>query len=117
MNQVFDTDNLQWNQIQHHGVDADESIGWSNGLKVRTAIYRLGAGKKIPEHAHEGWVHVAVLKGEMEFETQEHGKQRITAGHNYYVEPGQSHYESAPDSETIILLTHAFMPGMSLQDA
>ncbi len=118
MTGAFDIDRLEWHKaIAPGGVETDESLGWGNGLVVRSAFYRMSAGMQLPPHSHRGWVQVTVLKGEIEYEAKDRSKRRITAGSSYFVTPDEEHYESAPGAETVLLITHAFMPGSDLVDA
>ena len=61
-------------------------------------------GMTIPKHTHPNWVQVMVLEGEIEVETELDGTICIAAGGCYFVEPGDSHKETAV-VETLVLVT------------
>ena len=86
------------------GVDMDKSIIWEGDFDVRSAFFRMPAGMVIPTHIHPKWVQVMVVEGEMEIESAQDGIVCIAAGGCYFVEPGDSHKETAVQN-TLVLVT------------
>jgi quercetin dioxygenase-like cupin family protein len=107
MSQYFPKEKLSWTQASvRGGVDMEKSIIWEGDFNVRSAFFNMPAGMVIPEHTHPSWVQVMIVEGEMEIETEQDGVIRITAGGCYFVEPGDSHKETAV-IDSLVLVTQA----------
>lgn len=105
MSRYFKKESLSWVQSPvRGGTVMDKSIVWEGALDVRSAYFRMPAGMTIPKHTHPKWVQVTVLEGEMQVETEKDGVIRISAGECYFVEPGDSHTETAV-RDTLVLVT------------
>ncbi|MBT7952763.1 MAG: cupin domain-containing protein [Gammaproteobacteria bacterium] len=107
MSQYFLKDKLSWAQSPvRGGIDIEKSVIWEGDCNVRSAFFNMPAGMLIPEHTHPSWVQVMVVEGEMKVETEQDGVVCITAGGCYFVEPGDSHKETAV-GDTLVLVTQA----------
>lgn len=105
MSRYFPKDELSWAKAPvRGGTVMDKSIVWEGDHDVRSALFRMPAGMAIPMHTHPKWVQVMVLEGAMEIETEQDGTVRIAAGGCYFVEPGDSHKETAVKN-TLVLVT------------
>ena len=113
MTRYYRKEDLSWASAGvRGGTVMDRSIVWEGDLDVRSAFFRMPRGMSIPRHTHPRWVQVMVLEGEMEIETEADGTVRIAAGGCYFVEPGDSHRETAVE-DTLVLVTQAEdRPGM-----
>lgn len=105
MSSYFPKEELAWSKAPvRGGVDMDKSVIWEGNFDMRSAFFRMPKGMSIPTHTHPKWVQVLVLEGEMAIESEEDGLIRITAGGCYFVEPGDSHKETATQ-DTLVLVT------------
>jgi quercetin dioxygenase-like cupin family protein len=105
MSQYFPKEKQSWDQAPvRGGTVMDKSIIWEGDFDVRSAFFRMREGMTIPKHTHPSWVQVMVLEGEIEVETELDGTICIAAGGCYFVEPGDSHRETAI-VETLVLVT------------
>lgn len=116
MSSYFPKESLSWAKAPvRGGVDMDKSVIWEGDFDLRSAFFRMPEGMIIPTHTHPKWVQVMVLEGEMEVESEQDGIVRIGAGGCYFVEPGDSHRETAVE-DTVVLVTQGedrpdFSPG------
>jgi mannose-6-phosphate isomerase-like protein (cupin superfamily) len=56
-------------------------------------------------------VQVAVMEGEMQIETAQDGMVRIAAGGCYFVEPGETHKETAVQDSLVLVTQGEDRPG------
>lgn len=105
MSHYFPNETLSWVKAPvRGGTTMDKSTVWEGDFNVRSAFFRMPKGMAIPTHTHPKWVQVMVVEGEMEVETEQDGMVRITAGGCYFVEPGDTHKETAVQN-TLVLVT------------
>ena len=105
MSRYFPKEQLSWKQAPvRGGTVMDKSIAWEGDYDTRSAFFRMPKGMSIPRHTHPKWVQVMVVEGTIEIETEEDGKIRIGAGGCYFVEPGDTHMETAIE-DTLVLVT------------
>jgi quercetin dioxygenase-like cupin family protein len=105
MSRYFPKKEMAWEQSPvRGGTIMEKSIIWEGGLNIRSAFFRMPKGMSIPEHTHPKWVQVMVIEGEMEVQSDEDGTVRIEAGGCYFVEPGDTHQETAVQ-DTLVLVT------------
>ena len=105
MAHYYPKEKLSWTKASvRGGVDMEKSVIWEGDFDVRSAFFHMPKGMSIPKHTHPKWVQVMVLEGEMEVETEQDGVVSITAGGCYFVEPGESHVETAAE-DTLVLVT------------
>lgn len=82
----------------------NKSVVWEGDHDTRSAFFRMPKGMSIPTHTHPKWVQVMVLQGEMEVKADKEGNVRISQGGCYFVEPGDTHMETATE-DTLVLVT------------
>ena len=105
MSQYFPKEKMSWMQAPvRGGTVMEKSVVWEGDFDVRSAFFRMPKGMSIPEHTHPDWVQVMVLEGEIEVETEEDGTVQITQGGCYFVEPGDTHKETAL-RDSLVLVT------------
>jgi len=105
MSRYFPKEKLSWTQAPvRGGIEMEKSIIWEGDFNVRSAFFNMPKGMVIPKHTHPSWVQVMVVDGEMEVETGQDGTIRIAAGGCYFVEPGDSHQETAV-CDSLVLVT------------
>ncbi len=104
MSRYFLKNQLTWTQTKVRNKAIEKCSIWVGSLEVQSGFYCMPKGMSIPEHTHSSWVQVVVLEGEMQVETKEDGKISITAGGCYFVEPGDTHRETAVQ-DTLVLVT------------
>ena len=105
MSRYFPKEELTWKDAQvRGGTVMKKSVVWEGGFDTRSAFFRMPKGMNIPVHTHPKWVQVMVVEGEIEVQTAEDGKVRIQAGGCYFVEPGDTHVETAIE-DSLVLVT------------
>ncbi len=105
MSIYFSKEKLSWAKTPvRGGVDMEKSVIWEGDFDVRSAFFRLPEGMSTPKHTHPKWVQVMILDGEMEVESGPDGRVRIATGGCYFVEPGDTHKETAVRN-TLVLVT------------
>ncbi len=112
MSKYYPAEKLSFNKAPvRGGVDMEKSIVWEGDFGMRSAYFRMPAGMTIPRHTHPLWVQVMVVEGEIEVETEVDGKVRISAGGCYFVEPGDTHTETAVIDSTVLVTQGEDRPG------
>ncbi|MFT5131556.1 MAG: quercetin dioxygenase-like cupin family protein [Gammaproteobacteria bacterium] len=86
------------------GTEINKSVIWEGAFNIRSAFFRMPKGMCIPRHTHPKWVQVMVVEGEMEIDTGQGEKINVAAGGCYFVEPGDTHMETAL-LDTLVLVT------------
>lgn len=86
------------------GTLMQKSVVWEGSLGLRSAFFRMPAGMSIPTHTHPLWVQVMVLEGELEIAADGDATRRVAAGGCYFVEPGDTHRETAL-VDSLVLVT------------
>ena len=78
---------------------------WEGDHNVRSGFFRMPRGMQVPMHHHPYWVQVLVMSGTME--VQEHGQEArtIAAGGYYFVEPGETHVETALEDTLLLVVS------------
>jgi len=105
MSRYYPKERQSWEEtIVPSGAIMDKCIIWEGDFKVRSAFFRMSKGTINLKHTHSKWVQVMVLEGEMEIESEKDGTVRIAAGECYFVEPDESHMETALE-DTLVLVT------------
>jgi quercetin dioxygenase-like cupin family protein len=105
MSKYFPKEKFSWAKAPvRGGTVMEKSVVWEGEFDIRSAFFRMPEGMAIPKHTHPKWVQVMVLDGEMQVENEQDGIVRITAGGCYFVEPGDSHQETAVQ-DTLVLVT------------
>lgn len=107
MSRYYPKEKQSWEEvIVPSGAVMNKCIIWEGKFDVRSALFRMSKATINPKHTHSKWVQVMVLEGEMEIESDKDGVVRIAAGGCYFVEPGESHIETAL-ADTLVLVTQA----------
>ena len=107
MSHYFLKEHLQWQQAPvRGGTVMSKSVVWEGNFAIRSAFFRMPAGMVIPRHTHPMWVQVMVIEGEMEIEADDGEKMNVAEGGCYFVEPEDSHVETAV-ADTLVLVTQA----------
>jgi quercetin dioxygenase-like cupin family protein len=96
--------NLEWQQVDRHGVTMHKAILFEGAHGVRSAFFKMPAGLKMSPHTHTKWVQVAVLEGRMRVEQQGSQTIEVEGGGVYFLNPGHEHVETAL-LDTIVLVT------------
>ena len=105
MSRYFNKDQLSWGKAPvRGGTIMSKSNVWEGDYDTRSAFFRMPKGMSVPLHTHPKWVQVMVVEGVMEVETDDDGTVRIEAGGCYFVEPGDTHIETAL-LDTLVLVT------------
>ncbi len=107
MSRFYLKSDLEWKEAPvRGGTLMQKSIVWEGEHDVRSAFFRMPRGMDIPRHTHPKWVQVMVLEGEIEVDIESGNKIRIAAGGCYFVEPGDTHMETAV-VDSLVLVTQA----------
>ncbi len=107
MSQYFSKEKLYWIQAPvRGGTVMNKSVVWEGGFDIRSAFFRMPKGMSIPRHTHPKWVQVMVVEGEIEIEADEDALVNVSAGGCYFVEPGDTHTETAL-VDSLVLVTQA----------
>ena len=105
MTKYFKKETLSWEaSTVRGGTVMNKSVVWEGAYDTRSAFFRMPKGMSIPMHTHPKWVQVMVLEGEMKIQTDEEGQVLISEGGCYFVEPGDTHMETAV-VDTLVLVT------------
>lgn len=104
MSKYFNVTDQVWDNADIVGVKMERCLLWSGGHGVISAFFRLPAGTCLPLHHHSGWVQILVLEGVMRVEPKGAGPRDIGRGGYYFVEPGDTHVETAVE-DSLILVT------------
>ncbi len=104
MSKYFNVTDQVWDSADVVGVKMERCMLWGGGHGVISAFFRLPAGTCLPLHHHSGWVQILVLEGEMCVEQKGAELRHIGSGGYYFVEPGDTHVETAVE-DSLILVT------------
>lgn len=84
-----------WHPVNVRGVTMEACPLWEGKYNVRAGFFRMPQGMQISQHRHDTWVQVLVLSGKMQVEAVGAEAQTLTTGEYYFVEPGETHVETA----------------------
>lgn len=104
MTRYVPTHAQQWQPIDVRGIAMQACRLWEGDHNVESGLYRLPQGLTIPRHHHPYWCQVFVVSGEMRVQAEGHEAHCIDAGGYYFVEPGDTHTETAV-VDTLLLVT------------
>ena len=110
MTRYVPTEDQHWRPIDVRGVTMQFCRLWDGNYNVESGLYRLPAGMTIPSHHHAYWCQVFVVSGAMEVQGAAEGPHRITAGGYYFVEPGDTHRESAVEDSVLLVICEEDRP-------
>ncbi|NND64884.1 MAG: cupin domain-containing protein [Gammaproteobacteria bacterium] len=71
---------------------------------ISSAYFRMAKGARIPTHHHPKWVQVMVIEGALNVQTEGQDNLTVKAGECYFVEPGETHTETALE-DSLVLVT------------
>lgn len=93
----------RWHPVDVRGTTMDMCTLWEGGHDTCAGLYRMPAGMRIARHLHARWVQVFVVEGAMRVDDDAGGVHTVDAGGYYFVEPGESHVETAL-RDTVLLV-------------
>jgi quercetin dioxygenase-like cupin family protein len=93
-----------WETTEVRGVKMEHCPLWEGKHNVRSGFYRIPKGMQIPAHYHAYWVQILVMRGKMRVEAAGSETHIVATGEYYFVEPGETHVETALE-ETLVLVT------------
>lgn len=88
---------------------------WEGDHDVESGLYRMPAGLEIPRHHHAYWCQVFVVAGEMAVRADGEESRTIAAGGYYFVEPGETHVETAVADSVLLVTCEEERPGLRRQ--
>lgn len=100
---VSNPESRRWKPVDVRGTTMDKCALWEGGHGTCAGLYRMTAGMRIARHLHERWVQVFVVEGAMRVEDDAGHVQTVDEGGYYFVEPGDSHVETAL-RDTVLLV-------------
>lgn len=77
---------------------------WEGNYNVESGLYRMPEGMSIPTHHHAHWCQVFILSGAMEVQAEAEDPHLIAAGGSYFVEPGDTHRETAVKDSLLLVI-------------
>jgi len=96
-------DHRRWHPVDVRGTTMETCTLWEGGHGTCAGLYRMPAGMRIDRHLHSRWVQVFVVEGAMRVDDDDGGVHAVEAGGYYFVEPGESHVETAL-RDTVVLV-------------
>lgn len=96
-----------WDAARVRGVSMPSCTLWDGGHDVVTRLFRMEKGASLPRHRHEVWVQIFVVSGKMHVDL---GDRTLEAGDYYFVEPGDTHVETALEDTELLVIRYAHDP-------
>ena len=93
-----------WEATEVRGAKVEKCLLWEGKHNVRSGFFRMPQGMQIPTHHHAYWVQVFVMRGKMQVEAVGSEAQVIAAGEYYFVEPGETHVETALEDTQLLVV-------------
>ena len=94
----------RWEATEVRGVAMEKCPLWAGKHHVRSTLYRMLKGTQLPSHQHAYWVQVFVISGKMQVEAVGSEAHTIAAGEYYFVEPGETHVETALEETQLLVV-------------
>jgi quercetin dioxygenase-like cupin family protein len=110
MTRYFPTEEQRWTSIDARGISMQACRLWEGTHNVESGLYRLPAGLTIPSHHHPYWCQVFVVKGTMEVQADAEVPHTIATGGCYFVEPGDTHRETAVEDSLLLVICEEDRP-------
>lgn len=110
MTRYLPTQAQQWQPIAVRGVTMQACRLWEGDHNVESGLSRLPQGLTIPRHHHPYWCQVFVVQGLMQVQEAGGALHRIDAGGFYFVEPGDSHSETALEDTLLLVICEEDRP-------
>lgn len=105
MTKYVNTADQCWTRIDVRGVTMEACRLWEGSHNVRSGFFRMPTGMQIPRHHHPYWVQVLVMRGAMEVQAEGEAARTIAAGGYYFVEPGETHVETAVEDTLLLVVS------------
>src|SRR5262245_49022189 len=96
----------RWEATEVRGVAMQKCPLWSGKHQVRSTLYRMRKGTQLASHYHGSWVQVFIISGQMQVEAVGSEAHTIAAGGYYFVEPGETHVETALEETQLLVVAH-----------
>jgi quercetin dioxygenase-like cupin family protein len=106
MQKFNDPENRHWHPVDVRGTTMDKCTLWEGRYDTRAGLFRMPAGMQIAQHLHTRWVQVFVVEGAMRVDNAAGDSHTVSAGGYYFVEPDESHVETA-FGDTLVLVIQA----------
>jgi quercetin dioxygenase-like cupin family protein len=104
MTRYLPTHEQQWHPIDVRGIPMQACRLWEGEHNVESGLYRMTQGLTIPRHHHPYWCQVFVVSGAMRVQADGDEPHTIDAGGYYFVEPGDTHTETAlVDTQLLVI--------------
>jgi len=110
MTRYFPTEDQRWHLMDVRGIAMQACRLWEGNYNVESGLYRLPEGMTIPTHHHPAWCQVFVIDGKMEVQAEADEPHIIAAGGYYFVEPGDTHRESAVEDTVLLVICEEDRP-------
>ena len=107
MTKYVTTSERHWESARVRGVDMPSCTLWDSGHDVVTRLFRLSKGTQLPRHRHAVWVQIYVVSGKLHVDL---GDRTLKAGDYYFVEPGDTHVETALEDTELFIVRYAHDP-------
>jgi quercetin dioxygenase-like cupin family protein len=104
MTRYFPREDQQWHPIDVRGITMEACRLWEGDYNVESGLYRLPEGMTIPRHHHAFWCQVFVVVGAMRVREEGRGEHTIATGGCYFVEPGDTHTETALEDTLLLVI-------------
>ena len=104
MTKYLPTENQHWDPIDVRGITMQACRLWEGNYNVESALYRMPKGMTIPSHHHSNWCQVFVVSGRMEVQADGEEPHMMTTGGYYFVEPGDTHRETAIEDTVLLVI-------------
>jgi quercetin dioxygenase-like cupin family protein len=92
-----------WEAADVVGVQMQRCLLWEGQHNVFAGFFRMPQGMQLPTHRHAHWVQILVMRGTMRVDDAHGNAHVIAAGGYYFVEPGDTHVETALE-DTLVLV-------------
>lgn len=110
MTRYLPTEEQHWSSINVRGIPMQACRLWEGDHNVESGLYRLPAGLTIPSHHHRYWCQVFVVQGTMEVQAEAEAPHMIATGGCYFVEPGDTHRETAVEDSLLLVICEEDRP-------
>lgn len=98
------THEQHWHPIDVRGVAMQACRLWEGDHNVESGLYRMPHGMAISLHHHAHWCQVFLVSGAMRVQADGEGPHSIDAGGYYFVEPGDTHSETALEDTLLLVI-------------
>ncbi|MBI1323200.1 DUF4437 domain-containing protein [bacterium] len=105
MTKYVNIEDRNWKGIDVRGVTMEACRLWEGKHNVRAGLFRMPKEMQVPMHHHPYWVQVYVVSGKMEVRAEGCEAQMIDAGGYYFVEPGETHVETAVEDTLLLVIS------------